>query len=57
MRKFFTVVIHMETTTVDLSSTYAHLIDNEPEFISKVDNSVNLKLHRVHKSKGILVLI
>jgi len=47
----------METTTVDLSSTYAHLIDNEPEFIYKVDNSVNLKLHRVHKSKGILVLI
>ena len=40
-----------------LSSTYAHLIDNEPEFIYKVDNSVNLKLHRVHKSKGILMLI
>jgi hypothetical protein len=29
--------------------------DNEPEITSKVDNGVNLKLHRVNKSKWILV--
>ena len=64
-----TLAIHMKTTTVIClvlsppptfffaRRTYAHLIDNEPEIISKVDNSVNLKFHRVNKSKGILVLI